>query len=49
MNETQRDKAERFLARHRESGCFLMPNAWDSGSAKMLESVSPFRCLSTPI
>jgi 2-methylisocitrate lyase-like PEP mutase family enzyme len=36
MNETQRDKAERFLARHRESGCFLMPNAWDSGSAKML-------------
>jgi 2-methylisocitrate lyase-like PEP mutase family enzyme len=36
MNDTQHKKGERFLARHRESGCFLMPNAWDPGSAKML-------------
>ena len=36
MSETQQAKAERFLARHKESGCFLMPNAWDPGSAKML-------------
>lgn len=36
MNDKQHRKAERFLARHKESGCFLMPNAWDSGSAKML-------------
>lgn len=36
MDDAQQNKAERFLARHKESGCFLMPNAWDSGSAKML-------------
>lgn len=36
MNDIQKRKAERFLARHKESGCFLMPNAWDPGSAKML-------------
>ena len=36
MNDLQQRAAERFLARHKESGCFLMPNAWDPGSAKML-------------
>lgn len=36
MNGIQQRKAERFLARHKESGCFLMPNAWAPGSAKML-------------
>ncbi|MCH8542153.1 MAG: isocitrate lyase/phosphoenolpyruvate mutase family protein [Alcanivorax sp.] len=36
LSDTQNRKAERFMARHKESGCFLMPNAWDAGSAKML-------------
>ncbi|MET7426785.1 isocitrate lyase/phosphoenolpyruvate mutase family protein [Dactylosporangium sp. NPDC005555] len=29
---------DRFVALHR-SGCFLLPNAWDVGSARLLESV----------
>lgn len=33
----RRDRAERFVALHRE-GCFLLPNAWDVGSARILES-----------
>ena len=32
----QRRKAETFAALHRADGCFVMPNAWDTGSAKML-------------
>lgn len=36
MNDAQKQKAERFLKRHQDDGCFLMPNAWDPGSAKML-------------
>jgi len=36
MNEVQRTKAERFSSKHAGPGCFLMPNAWDAGSAKML-------------
>lgn len=32
-----RDKAERFAALHRE-GTFVMPNAWDRGSARILEA-----------
>lgn len=39
MNEQQRSKAQAFLDLHRNEGCFLMPNAWDAGSAKMLASV----------
>ena len=31
------DRAERFVELHRE-GCFLLPNAWDAGSARILES-----------
>ena len=38
MNEIQKNKAEQFLTLHKEDGCFLMPNAWDAGSAKMLVS-----------
>lgn len=30
-------RAERFVELHRE-GCFLLPNAWDAGSARILES-----------
>ncbi|MFF4316324.1 isocitrate lyase/phosphoenolpyruvate mutase family protein [Streptomyces sp. NPDC001507] len=36
--ETQRrERAARFVELHRE-GCFLLPNAWDAGSARVLES-----------
>ncbi len=34
---TQGDKAERFQALHRE-GCFVIPNAWDAGSTRILAS-----------
>jgi len=33
---TQLKKAQEFLAMHRSGECFLMPNAWDAGSAKIL-------------
>ena len=36
MQITQLDKAKRFHELHTGEGCFLMPNAWDAGSAKML-------------
>ena len=35
---THADKAERFQALHRE-GCFIIPNAWDAGSARILASL----------
>lgn len=37
MNSDGRRRAERFVELHRE-GCFLLPNAWDPGSARILES-----------
>ena len=37
MNSDSRERAERFAELHRE-GCFLLPNAWDVGSARLLES-----------
>lgn len=37
MNIDSRERAERFVELHRE-GCFLLPNAWDVGSARVLES-----------
>lgn len=46
MDQTQRAKAERFLSRHQQDGCFLMPNAWDPGSAKMLVA-SGFEAIGT--
>lgn len=46
MTVTQRSKAEAFLNLHRENGCFLMPNAWDAGSAKMLVSCG-FKAIGT--
>ncbi|MDO9710173.1 isocitrate lyase/PEP mutase family protein [Paracraurococcus lichenis] len=33
-------RGERFAALHR-SGCFLLPNAWDAGSARLLASLGP--------
>src|SRR5215475_2397958 len=35
MAKSQRQKAEQFRQLH-ESDCFLIPNAWDVGSAKIL-------------
>ncbi|MEU9156927.1 isocitrate lyase/phosphoenolpyruvate mutase family protein [Streptomyces sp. NPDC048417] len=37
MDTRRRELAARFVALHRE-GCFLLPNAWDAGSARVLES-----------
>jgi 2-methylisocitrate lyase-like PEP mutase family enzyme len=36
MQVRQLEKAKRFKELHTREGCFLMPNAWDAGSAKML-------------
>lgn len=37
MDRDRRLRAERFVELHQE-GCFLLPNAWDAGSARVLES-----------
>lgn len=36
MTTTLAEKAERFAALHKQDSLFVMPNAWDEGSAKML-------------
>ncbi|QUC57491.1 isocitrate lyase/phosphoenolpyruvate mutase family protein [Streptomyces sp. A2-16] len=36
MDTDSRARAQRFVELHRE-GCFLLPNAWDVGSARILE------------
>ena len=36
MSRTTREKRASFRKLH-ESGCFLLPNPWDVGSARMLE------------
>jgi 2-methylisocitrate lyase-like PEP mutase family enzyme len=42
---SKRAGAERFVELHRD-GCFLLPNAWDAGSARVLESAG-FAALAT--
>src|ERR1700761_320510 len=42
---TQEELGRRFAALH-EEGCFLIPNPWDGGSAKVLESLG-FEALAT--
>ncbi|WP_174550210.1 isocitrate lyase/PEP mutase family protein [Nocardia caishijiensis] len=37
MDTGQRARAQSFVELHR-SGCFLLPNAWDAGSARVLEA-----------
>ncbi|MCI3275133.1 isocitrate lyase/PEP mutase family protein [Streptomyces cylindrosporus] len=37
MDSARRERARRFVGLHRE-GCFLLPNAWDVGSARVLEA-----------
>ncbi|KAB2970807.1 isocitrate lyase/phosphoenolpyruvate mutase family protein [Zoogloea sp.] len=34
--DTQHDKALRFQALHRQDDCFIVPNPWDPGSARLL-------------
>ncbi|HEY1936133.1 MAG TPA: isocitrate lyase/phosphoenolpyruvate mutase family protein [Acetobacteraceae bacterium] len=36
MQATQTDKANRFAALHAQPACFLIGNAWDAGSARIL-------------
>ncbi|MGW6621403.1 isocitrate lyase/phosphoenolpyruvate mutase family protein [Nocardia sp. NPDC055002] len=38
VDSEQRTRAQAFVDLHRD-GCFLLPNAWDAGSARILESV----------
>lgn len=45
MNETQRTAVETFAALHR-SGCFVIPNPWDTGSAMYLQHLG-FKALAT--
>ncbi len=40
------EKAESFQLLHQRSGCFVMPNPWDAGSAKLLTSLG-FEALAT--
>jgi 2-methylisocitrate lyase-like PEP mutase family enzyme len=39
MKPTQAEKAQRFQALHQRAGAFVIPNPWDAGSAKILESL----------
>ena len=43
---SQQKKAQEFHNLHASEGCFLMPNAWDVGSAKMLVSTG-FKTIGT--
>jgi 2-methylisocitrate lyase-like PEP mutase family enzyme len=38
VNHNQRERAERFQELH-QSGCFVLPNPWDAGSAVYLEEL----------
>ena len=44
-NFTQRDAVEKFRALH-ESGCFVLPNPWDTGTANYLHHLG-FKALAT--
>lgn len=46
MAQSQLEKAERFRALHAAPGCFVMPNPWDAGTAKILASLG-FEALAT--
>lgn len=46
MNSSQHAKAETLKALHQRPGIFVLPNPWDAGSAKMLESLG-FEALAT--
>lgn len=46
MAATQAERGERFRALHRRPGAFVIPNPWDAGTARMLESLG-FEALAT--
>ena len=46
MPATQAEKAERFRVLHAHSGAFVIPNPWDAGTARILESLG-FEALTT--
>lgn len=46
MNPTQAQKAERFQALHTRPGAFVIPNPWDTGTARILTSMG-FEALTT--
>jgi 2-methylisocitrate lyase-like PEP mutase family enzyme len=43
---TQKERAEKFNALHKGEGAFLIPNAWDVGSARLLAALG-FEALAT--
>src|SRR5690242_18129501 len=45
MNPTLQQKRAAFRALHRQ-GCFVLPNPWDAGSARMLQGLG-FKALAT--
>lgn len=46
MTTSQQQKAEKFASLHKGNGVFTIPNPWDIGSARMLESLG-FEALAT--
>lgn len=46
MNSDQYEKARQFQQLHQQEGCFLMPNCWDAGTAKMLVDAG-FKAIAT--
>ena len=46
MHATQAEKAERFQALHARPGAFVIPNPWDTGTARILASLG-FEALTT--
>jgi 2-methylisocitrate lyase-like PEP mutase family enzyme len=46
VSATQQQKSERFVQLHAGRGCFLIPNPWDTGSARVLEAMG-FQALAT--
>lgn len=46
MPTSQKEKADLFRALHLQSGAFVIPNAWDAGSARVLSAMG-FQALAT--
>ncbi|MGB6980821.1 MAG: isocitrate lyase/phosphoenolpyruvate mutase family protein, partial [Candidatus Acidiferrales bacterium] len=46
MAIAQEEKAKRFEALHARAGSFVIPNPWDAGSARILQSLG-FEALAT--
>ena len=44
--KSQSEKAEEFAALHEAPGCFVIPNPWDAGSARILAALG-YKALTT--